>query len=163
VTEIRTLVGSVAGLVELADTTVTSAAATAARADRVATGVEAVMEIAEQGTDPARTLVDAATTIAPQAASLAPDLLRALGELASRMPELLRRVETQVLPMLDELESTPADVRALKDSVEEIEPKLDGMEAELAGIPGAKALRRRGRRAKATPDADGAVGTRDEW
>ncbi len=211
--QIARVLGSLAGLVEVADAAVGSAAATSQRAARAVTDVEAVtgraagavvaaegvveggravladaqravtgaadivevagavarqarqiagtveglagqagpvvelgVELAGRAAEPARTVLTAATAAAPAVADLTPDLVAVLAEFVERLPDLLHSLDTQVLPMLRELQRTPRDVRALKDSVEGIEPKLGDMEAELAGLPGAKLLRRRGRR-----------------
>lgn len=116
--------------------------------------IETSVELAEQATEPVRTLLRAtAAAAAPALAALTPDLVAALAEFTERLPALLHSLDTQVLPTLSELRRLPHDVRALKDSVEGIEPKLDDMAAELAGLPGAKLLRRRGRRPE--PDLPG--------
>ena len=137
---IATLAGSVAGqardLAGIADGLVK-------RAEPV---IDLTVDLGEQAAEPARTLLQVAASNAPAFASVAPSLVGALGELADRLPDLLRRLDTDVLPTLHALQTTPGDVRALKETVEDIEPKLGEMEAELAGIPGAKLLRRRGRR-----------------
>lgn len=118
--------------------------------------IETSVELAEQATEPVRTLLRATAAAAPALADLTPDLVAALAEFTERLPALLHSLDTQVLPTLSELRRLPHDVRALKDSVEGIEPKLDDMAAELAGLPGAKLLRRRGRRPE--PDLPGVPG-----
>ena len=103
-------------------------------------------ELSQLADEPARILLEAAEHAAPRIAMMAPDVLAALDELSVRLPDLLRRIDSELLPTVRALGRTPNDVRALRDSVEEINPKLGEVEAELAGLPGAKALRRRGRR-----------------
>ena len=111
-------------------------------------------ELSQLADEPARILLNAAENAAPKIAVMAPNVLAALDELSDRLPDLLRRVDSELLPTVRALQRTPNDVRALRDSVEEINPKLGEVEAELAGLPGAKALRRRGRRAETEAVAD---------
>jgi hypothetical protein len=108
--------------------------------------VELSVELSRQAEEPLRVLLTTADAVAPKAAAITPEVLAALSELSNRLPDLLRRLDSEVLPVVEGLQRTPSDVRALRESVEEIEPKLSEVEAELAGLPGAKVLRRRGRR-----------------
>jgi hypothetical protein len=108
--------------------------------------VELSVELSRQAEEPLRVLLKTADAVAPKAAAITPEVLAALSELSIRLPDLLRRIDSEVLPTVEGLQRTPNDVRALRESVEEIEPKLSEVEAELAGLPGAKVLRRRGRR-----------------
>jgi hypothetical protein len=87
--------------------------------------------------------------LAPALAELAPDLVAALRDLVADLPDLLRRLDQDVLPTLHKLQSTPGDVRALRNTVADIEPLVSDVEAELAGLPGSTLLRRRGRKADA--------------
>ena len=82
-----------------------------------------------------------------------PDLVQSLGDLLTDLPELLRRIDQDVLPTLRSLRSTPGDVRALRDTVADIEPLVGDVEAELAGLPGSGLLRRRGRKSDAPEPA----------
>jgi len=109
--------------------------------------VEVSVELGALATGPARTLVEAAVSSVPAFAELVPDLVAALEGLAVRLPDMFQSLDADVLPTLRELRGTPADVRRLRDSVTGIETQLNAVEAELAGLPGAKLLRRRGRRA----------------
>ena len=122
--------------------------------DMTRPAVELWIELSRRADEPARILLEAAENAAPKIAAMAPDVLAALDELSDRLPDLLRRVDSELLPTVRALQRTPGDVRALRDSVEEINPKLGEVEAELAGLPGAKALRRRGRRAEPEAVAD---------
>ena len=72
-----------------------------------------------------------------------------LRDLLADLPDLLRRLDEDVLPTLRQLRTTPADVRALRSTVADIEPLVGDVEAELAGLPGSGLLRRRGRKADA--------------
>ena len=122
--------------------------------DMTRPAVELWIELSRRADQPARILLEAAENAAPKIAAMAPDVLAALDELSDRLPDLLRRVDSELLPTVRALQRTPGDVRALRDSVEEINPKLGEVEAELAGLPGAKTLRRRGRRAEPEAVAD---------
>jgi hypothetical protein len=97
--------------------------------------------------DPAAALVPVVREQAPAVAAMLPDLVQSLGHLVADLPELLRRIDTDVLPTLHSLRTTPGDVRALRDTVADIEPLVGDVEAELAGLPGSGLLRRRGRKA----------------
>ena len=122
--------------------------------DMTRPAVELWIELSRLADEPARILLEAAENAAPRIAVMAPDVLAALDELSDRLPDLLRHVDSELLPTVRALQRTPGDVRALRDSVEEINPKLGEVEAELAGLPGAKALRRRGRRTEPEAVAD---------
>lgn len=106
--------------------------------------VELAVQLADRVAEPAETI--AAAAAAPAVAALTPDLLDAVAELAAHLLDLLNTLDTQVLPTRRQLQRTPRDVKAHKDSVEGSEPKLCDMEAELTRLPGAKLRRRRGRR-----------------
>ena len=116
-------------------------------AGRARPAVEQAADLGEQLVDPAAALVPVVREQAPAVAALLPDLVQSLGHLVADLPELLRRIDTDVLPTLHGLRSTPGDVRALRDTVADIEPLVGDVEAELAGLPGSGLLRRRGRKA----------------
>jgi hypothetical protein len=151
------LLNDVGVLTERVSSVVTVADVTAGLAQEVARTVSGLIDTARpvvelsadlsrQAEEPLRVLFKTADAVAPKAAAITPEVLAALSELSNRLPELLRRIDLEVLPTVEGLQRTPHDVRALRESVEEIQPKLSEVEAELAGLPGAKVLRRRGRR-----------------
>lgn len=145
------LLGRVDTVLDVADTVAGRAQDVAVAAEDLVRQARPVVEVSVElgalATGAARTLVDAAVTSAPAVAELVPDLVAALEGLAVRLPEVFQSLDADVLPTLRELRGTPADVRRLRDSVTGIETQLNAVEAELAGLPGAKLLRRRGRRA----------------
>ena len=116
-------------------------------AGRARPAVEQAADLGEQLVDPAAALVPVVREQAPAVAAMLPDLVQSLGHLVADLPELLRRIDTDVLPTLHSLRTTPGDVRALRDTVADIEPLVGDVEAELAGLPGSGLLRRRGRKA----------------
>ena len=116
-------------------------------AGRARPAVEQAADLGAQLVDPAAALVPVVRAQAPAVAGMLPDLVRVLGDLLQDLPELLRRIDQDVLPTLRSLRSTPGDVRALRDTVADIEPLVGDVEAELAGLPGSGLLRRRGRKA----------------
>ena len=118
-------------------------------AGRARPAVEQAADLGEQLVDPAAALVPVVREQAPAVAGMLPDLVRTLGDLLQDLPELLRRIDQDVLPTLRSLRTTPGDVRALRDTVADIEPLVGDVEAELAGLPGSGLLRRRGRKADA--------------
>ena len=118
-------------------------------AGRARPAVEQAADLGEQLVDPAAALVPVVREQAPAVAGMLPDLVQALGDLLQDLPELLRRIDQDVLPTLRSLRTTPGDVRALRDTVADIEPLVGDVEAELAGLPGSGLLRRRGRKADA--------------
>jgi hypothetical protein len=140
-----------------------------ALAERVRPAVEVAVELAQRGgpaaqealdvgtqlLDPARTLLPVVQDQAPALAALVPDLVATLRTLVAELPDLLRRLDQEVVPTLLQLRSTPGDVRALRDTVADIEPLVSDVEAELAGLPGSTMLRRRGR----SKDASGEQGS----
>jgi ABC-type transporter Mla subunit MlaD len=108
--------------------------------------------------DPAAALVPVVREQAPAVAAMLPDLVQSLSHLVADLPELLRRIDADVLPTLHSLRTTPGDVRALRDTVADIEPLVGDVEAELAGLPGSGLLRRRGRKADVEEPAPAAPG-----
>ena len=127
-------------------------------AGRARPAVEQAADLGEQLVDPAAALVPVVRQQAPAVAAMLPELVQALGGLLQDLPELLRRIDQDVLPTLRSLRTTPGDVRALRDTVADIEPLVGEVEAELAGLPGSGLLRRRGRRADAEDPAPAAAG-----
>lgn len=115
-------------------------------AGRARPAVEQAAELGVQLADPAAALVPVLRQQAPAVAEVLPELVHALVDAVQDLPELLRRIDTDVLPTLRSLRSTPGDVRALRDTVADIEPLVGDVEAELAGLPGSGLLRRRGRK-----------------
>ena len=109
--------------------------------------------IGQQAAEPARALLAVMDDQADDIARLAPRLVDVVSDLVDRLPGLLRSLDEEVLPALKEFEETPGDVRALKGSVEEMEPLLGEVEAELAGLPGSTILRRRGKRSARNSEA----------
>ena len=129
-----------------------------ALAGRARPAVEQAADLGEQLVDPAAALVPVVREQAPAVAAMLPDLVRSLGHLAADLPELLRRIDIDVLPTLHSLRTTPGDVRALRDTVADIEPLVGDVEAELAGLPGSGLLRRRGRKADVEEPAPATTG-----
>lgn len=159
------LVGDVDGLVRRVGLVVQLAEALAGTAQRLVDdavelarrarpAVEQAAELGEQLVEPAAALVPVVRSQAPAVATMLPDLVAMLGDLLHDLPELLRQVDQDVLPTLRLLHSTPGDVRALRDTVADIEPLVGDVEAELAGLPGSGLLRRRGRKADASDASD---------
>lgn len=123
----------------------------AAMTQRLGPVVEFAVEVGEQAGAPADVLLPVLRAQAPSLAALVSDVVAALRDLLEQLPELLRRLDQDVLPTLQQLRSTPGDVRALRETVSEIEPLVGEVEAELAGLPGSTLLRRRGRRPEPDP------------
>ncbi len=155
------LVGDVDGLVRRVGLVVQLAEALAGTAQRLvddavelAGRARPAVEQAAELVEPAAALVPVVRSQAPAVATMLPDLVAMLGDLLHDLPELLRQVDQDVLPTLRLLHSTPGDVRALRDTVADIEPLVGDVEAELAGLPGSGLLRRRGRKADASDASD---------
>ena len=159
--EVDGLVRRVALVVQLADALAGTARGLVDEAvdlaGRARPAVEQAAALGEQLVDPAAALVPVVREQAPAVAGMLPELVRVLGDLLQDLPDLLRRIDQDVLPTLRSLRSTPGDVRALRDTVADIEPLVGDVEAELAGLPGSGLLRRRGRKSDvdepATPPA----------
>jgi hypothetical protein len=161
--DVRDLAGRVALVVQLAETL--AGAASGAVDDAVALSAhvrpavedalqlgqrgrpvaEEALEVGAQLVDPARVLLPVLREQAPALAALVPDLVATLRALVTELPDLLHRLDAEVVPTLVQLRTTPGDVRALRDTVADIEPLVSDVEAELAGLPGSTLLRRRGR------------------
>ena len=127
-------------------------------AGRARPAVEQAADLGEQLVDPAAALVPVVREQAPAVAAMLPELVHVLGDVLQDLPELLQRIDRDVLPTLRLLRSTPGDVRALRDTVADIEPLVGDVEAELAGLPGSGLLRRRGRKADVEEQASTATG-----
>jgi hypothetical protein len=161
--DVRELAGRVALVVQLAETLVGAGSGAVddavALAARVRPAVEEALQLGERGrpvaeealeiggqlVDPARVLLPVLREQVPALAALVPDLVATLRTLVTELPDLLHRLDAEVVPTLVQLRTTPGDVRALRDTVADIEPLVSDVEAELAGLPGSTLLRRRGR------------------
>ncbi len=113
---------------------------------RLAPAVELGAEVAEHVRGPVRQVLPVVETQVPKLADSAPGLLESLGDVLGQLPGLLRRVDEEALPAIAKLQTAPDDVRAVKESVEEMQPLVGNVEEQLAGLPGAAQMRRRGRR-----------------
>lgn len=113
---------------------------------RVQPAVELGAEVAEHVRGPVRQVLPMVENEVPKLADSAPGLLESLGDVLSQLPSLLRRVDEEALPAIVKLQTAPDDVRAVKESVEEMQPLVENVEEQLGGFPGAAQLRRRGRR-----------------
>lgn len=140
----ETIVARVGGLVGSIEETRAAADRVVARVDETVTRAEALVLTVGPLNDRLATLLDrlepSLTTLRPTLDRLAettsPHEVDALVELVDHLPSLARKMETDIVPMLDSLSSVAPDVHDLLD----VSRELNEM---LAQIPGLSRMKKR--------------------
>lgn len=163
VADLFALVGRAGELMTRAEALVTAAEATLVRAelllddaevqlDASAAALESAQATAETGRRLTAELEHLAAAALPKAQavvdSIEPDEIRAVKRLVDHLPELVSRLETSLLPTLEQLDNVGPDVHRILDSVTDLSHAI-------AGLPGVGLLQRRGERRENEDDHEG--------